>query len=118
VQEVDIVSIVSPLTKYAITVLEPSDIRYHLEKAIYLARTGRPGPVWIDIPLDVQASPIDDPATLRGFNPADVAMTEDSRMTPANLKVQISKIRRSSTGPSGPCCSSETAFGSRARKRK
>lgn len=92
VQEVDIVSIVSPLTKYAITVLEPSDIRYHLEKAIYLARTGRPGPVWIDVPLDVQASPIDDPATLRGFNPAEVAMTEDSRMTPANLKVQISKI--------------------------
>src|SRR5580692_6762156 len=78
VQEVDIVSIVSPLTKYAITVLEPGDIRYHLEKAIYLARTGRPGPVWIDIPLDVQASPIDDPATLRGFNPAEVAMTEDS----------------------------------------
>ena len=68
VQEVDIVAIVSPITKYAVTVVDPQSIRYHLEKAVYLARTGRPGPVWIDIPLDVQASPID-PATLKGFEP-------------------------------------------------
>jgi len=54
VQEVDIVSIVKPITKYAVTVLEPKDIRYHMEKAVYLALNGRPGPVWIDIPLDVQ----------------------------------------------------------------
>jgi acetolactate synthase I/II/III large subunit len=59
VQEIDIVSIVKPLTKYAVTVLDPNSIRFHLEKAAYLARTGRPGPVWIDIPLDVQATPID-----------------------------------------------------------
>ena len=72
VQEVDIVSIVKPITKYAVTVLDPASIRYHLEKAVYLARHGRPGPVWIDIPLDVQASPIDDP-TLPGFDPAGVA---------------------------------------------
>jgi acetolactate synthase-1/2/3 large subunit len=69
VQEVDIVSIVKPITKYAVTVLDPNDIRYHLEKAVYLAFHGRPGPVWIDIPLDVQASPIDDPSALRGFDP-------------------------------------------------
>jgi acetolactate synthase-1/2/3 large subunit len=56
VQEVDIVSIVSPLTKYAVTVLDPPSIRYHLETAVRLALTGRPGPVWIDIPLDVQAA--------------------------------------------------------------
>ncbi|MHB1744187.1 MAG: thiamine pyrophosphate-binding protein, partial [Acidobacteriaceae bacterium] len=60
VQEVDIVSIVRPITKYAVTVLDPCSIRYHLEKAVYLARTGRPGPVWIDVPLDVQAFPLDD----------------------------------------------------------
>jgi len=59
VQEIDIVSIVKPLTKYAVTVLDPQSIRFHLEKAVYLAQTGRPGPVWIDIPLDVQAAPID-----------------------------------------------------------
>src|SRR5580700_11152826 len=60
VQEVDIVSIVKPLTKYAVTVLDPNSIRYHLEKAVHLALNGRPGPVWVDIPLDVQAVPIDE----------------------------------------------------------
>ncbi len=92
VQEVDIVSIVSPITKYAITVLEPNDIRYHLEKAIYLARTGRPGPVWIDIPLDVQAAPIDEPARLSGFNPSELASLQISRVTPGDLKTQVSRI--------------------------
>jgi acetolactate synthase-1/2/3 large subunit len=72
VQEVDIISIVKPITKYAVTVLDPNDIRYHMEKAVYLAINGRPGPVWIDIPLDVQASPIDDPDELRAFYPAEL----------------------------------------------
>jgi acetolactate synthase-1/2/3 large subunit len=77
VQEVDIVSIVKPITKYAVTILDPQTIRYHLEKAAYLARSGRPGPVWIDIPIDVQASPIE-PETLAGFDPAEslVALRE------------------------------------------
>ncbi len=78
VQEVDIVSIVRPITKYAVTVLEPADIRYHLEKAAYLARTGRPGPVWLDIPLDVQASPIEDFAALRGFDPAELEKPDEA----------------------------------------
>lgn len=68
VQEVDIVSIVKPITKYAVTVMEPDDIRYEMEKAIHIARSGRPGPVWVDIPLDVQGAPIDE-TTLRGFEP-------------------------------------------------
>ena len=92
VQEVDIVSIVRAITKYAVTVLEPNDIRYHMEKAIYLARNGRPGPVWIDIPLDVQAAPIDDPSLLRGFDPVEVAAGESSRIKPFDLKTQIGKI--------------------------
>jgi acetolactate synthase I/II/III large subunit len=59
-QELDIISVVKPLTKYAVTVTDPVSIRYHLEKAVHLAFSGRPGPVWIDVPLDVQASPIDE----------------------------------------------------------
>jgi acetolactate synthase-1/2/3 large subunit len=92
VQEVDIVSMVTPITKYAVTVLEPSDIRYHLEKAIYLARTGRPGPVWIDIPLDVQAAPIDEPANLRRFDPSELAPLQASRITPGDLKAKVGQI--------------------------
>ncbi|MBN2575424.1 MAG: thiamine pyrophosphate-binding protein [Deltaproteobacteria bacterium] len=68
VQEIDIVSIVRPITKYAVTVMEPETIRYHLEQAVYLARSGRPGPAWVDIPLDVQAASIDVDA-LPGFAP-------------------------------------------------
>jgi acetolactate synthase-1/2/3 large subunit len=67
VQELPIVQIVKPITKYAETVMEPERIRYHLEKAVYLARYGRPGPVWIDSPLDVQASQIDE-NNLVGFS--------------------------------------------------
>ncbi len=67
-QEVDVVTMVQPITKYAATVMDPQDIRYHIEKAFHLARTGRRGPCWVDIPLDVQASQID-PSTLRGFTP-------------------------------------------------
>src|SRR5579872_3863356 len=72
VQELDIVSIVKSITKYAVTVLDPNDIRYHLEKALYIALHDRPGPVWIDIPLDVQASPLETPESLRGFDPAEL----------------------------------------------
>ncbi len=58
-QENDIVSMAKPVSKYAVTVMEPEKIRYHLEKALYLATHGRKGPVWIDIPLDVQNTEID-----------------------------------------------------------
>ena len=88
VQEVDIVSIVKPITKYAVVVLNPLDIRYELEKAYYLALNGRPGPVWIDIPLDVQASPIPDPSTLRGFDPSEY----ESAMANANLKDEVARV--------------------------
>jgi acetolactate synthase-1/2/3 large subunit len=67
-QEVDIVSMVKPITKFAAMVTDPQDIRYLLEKALWLAETGRPGPVWLDIPIDVQAMAID-PDALHGFDP-------------------------------------------------
>ena len=70
-QEVDITAIVSPVTKYAVTVRDPAAIRYHLEKAVFLARHGRPGPVWINVPLDIQAQTIE-PARLKGFSAAEI----------------------------------------------
>ena len=89
VQEVDICSIIGPITKYAVTVLEPNDIRYHLEKAVYLALNGRPGPVWIDVPLDVQASPIDE-AQLRSFDPSEFA--HDASLTgTSNIPYEVQK---------------------------
>ena len=67
-QEVDIIAMVAPVTKYAVTVMDPKRIRYHLEEAVYHARNGRRGPVWVDIPLDVQAAPIE-VEELIGFEP-------------------------------------------------
>lgn len=76
-QEINIIDIVKPITKYAVTVMEPNDILYHLDKAWCLAKSGRPGPVWLDIPLDVQAAQID-PAKLRRFNPDEVKPDYDT----------------------------------------
>jgi len=72
VQETDIVSIVKPITKYAVMVTDPADISYHLEKAVHLATTGRPGPVWLDIPLDIQSACIHKDR-LTHFNAKDLA---------------------------------------------
>ncbi len=63
VQEVDIIPMVRGITKYAVTLDDPSQVRVHLETALREMRSGRPGPVWIEVPLDVQAAPID-PDTL------------------------------------------------------
>jgi len=65
-QEIDIVSVVRTITKYAKTIVDPQSIRYELEKAVHIATHGRRGPVWLDIPLDVQAAMIDETG-LPGF---------------------------------------------------
>jgi acetolactate synthase-1/2/3 large subunit len=93
VQEVDIVSIVQPITKYAVTVLEPASIRYHLEKAVWLAGHGRPGPVWIDIPLDVQATPIDE-SCLAGFDPMEAGALPDDSELKARVRETIEALNR------------------------
>ena len=69
VQEVDVIPMVRSVTKFAVTVEEPRNVRCDLEKALYLMRSGRPGPVWLDIPLDVQAAPID-PSDLLSWDEA------------------------------------------------
>lgn len=92
-QEVDIVSIVSPITKYAVTITDPASIRFHLEKALYLAKCGRPGPVWIDVPLDVQAYPID-PAALEGFTPPAGPMFGDTSGAAAEVAGMLQTAKR------------------------
>lgn len=70
-QEVDVVAVVTALTKYAKTLIEPTDVRYELEKAFHYATSGRRGPVWLDVPLDVQSAMVDE-AVLRTFVPEPV----------------------------------------------
>jgi acetolactate synthase-1/2/3 large subunit len=93
-QEIDTISIVKPLTKYAATVLDPQTIRYHLEKAVFLARSGRPGPVWIDIPLDVQAAPVSE-GDLAAFDPAEIPALYDSAALPEQVSEVIGLLNRS-----------------------
>jgi acetolactate synthase I/II/III large subunit len=67
-QQLDIIRLVEPLTNYAVMIDDPQTIRFHLEKAYFLATSGRPGPVWIDIPLDLQWAQVD-PERLERFDP-------------------------------------------------
>ncbi len=69
-QEADIVSMVAPVTKYAVMVTEPRGVRYHLERALHLAMQGRPGPVWLDIPINVQGAEVA-PHELVAYDPAE-----------------------------------------------
>lgn len=76
-QEADIIAMVKPITKYAAQVDDPTQIRYHLEKALHLASHGRPGPCWLDIPIDVQSSQIE-ASGLRSFDPSELTNTSAS----------------------------------------
>lgn len=67
-QEVDIIRLVESITKYSVCLNDPKTIRFHLEKALYLAKEGRPGPVWLDVPMNIQGAMID-PDALPGFVP-------------------------------------------------
>ena len=86
-QEIDIVEVVRPITKYAEMVTDPRSIRYHLEKAFYLARSGRPGPCWLDIPLDLQGAMIKE-NELVGFTPS----SQDSAITRKHLTQIIPEV--------------------------
>lgn len=89
-QEADIISIVKPVTKYAAMLTDAKDVAVEMDKAIYAANEGRKGPVWIDVPLDIQNARIE-PETLRrcdhqGVAPAESATEEDIRRTVAELE--------------------------------
>jgi acetolactate synthase-1/2/3 large subunit len=93
-QEIDIVRMAAPITKYAVTVMEPNTIRYHLEKALFLATSGRPGPVWIDIPLDVQAAQIDSDE-LEGLSPSELTRPLNGVQLRAAVTRTIDLLNRS-----------------------
>lgn len=95
-QELNVVDIARPVSKYTVTVDDENDIRYHLEKALYLATHGRPGPVFVEIPLDVQKAEIE-PEKLRSFdpanNPAVLASEAKQSLLPEMMEGIVSLLR-------------------------
>lgn len=93
VQEVDVLSMIKPITKYAVTIDAPENVRKCFEEAIWHMHEGRPGPVWIDVPLDVQAAPID-PENLVGFEPPTTNANTDLTNALMGLKELLSNAKR------------------------
>jgi len=91
-QEADIVSMVTPITKYAKTVYNPLDVKYELDKAIAIALDGRPGPVWLDIPLDVQGAMVDE-KQMKEFNPSELVDTIKHELVDKQIQQLIEKIK-------------------------
>lgn len=89
-QETDIISIAKPITKLAMAVNDPSDIRFMLEKALYIANEGRKGPVLLDIPMNVQRQEIE-PDSLRGFVPPE---NDSSELDPKSIIDMINNAER------------------------
>lgn len=84
-QEGNVVEMARPVTKYAVTLLDPQKVRFELEKALYLARNGRPGPVWLDFPLDIQGAEVDE-------TKLDAFVPQEAGTDPSLLKEQVSNF--------------------------
>jgi len=95
-QELNVVDVVRPVSKYTVTVLDEKEIRYHLEKALYLSTHNRPGPVFVEIPLDMQAAEIE-PENLKSFDPAEFDEKEPV-LDPA-LMEKIAQLLREAKKP-------------------
>jgi acetolactate synthase I/II/III large subunit len=93
VQGFDIAKTVTNITKYAVLITDPKRVKYEFQKAIYLAESGRPGPVWIDIPQDVQAMQID-PKELEGFVPEKTENFPDIAAKLSTVKAMLQKAKR------------------------
>ena len=92
-QEVDIIRMVKGIAKYAVWVNEPETIAYHLERAWHLAQSGRPGPCWLDIPVDVQSARIDE-TKLRHYDPSEDPLPYDPAQAQAQAAAVLEKISR------------------------
>ena len=91
-QEFDITKSAQAMTKYAQMVIDPNDIRYCLEKAMYIATTGRPGPCWLDIPLNVQGGTVET-EELRGFDPEEYEDNLPPHIEDSTVEAIIDKIK-------------------------
>ena len=92
VQELNMIPIVESLCKYAITLNEPEKVKFELEKAVYLAKTGRPGPVWLEVPMDVQGAQII-PDDLESYTPpTSENLFDDDKF--ASLKDLLNESKR------------------------
>lgn len=92
-QEFDITRVVAPMTKYAEMLSKPKDAMYHLEKALFLAKNGRPGPAWIDVPLDIQSALIDD-KEFTHFDPVKEGYVEEYDVEEKTLDKVIELIKQ------------------------
>lgn len=90
-QEADIINMVRGITKYAVMVTEPTSIRYHLERALFIAESGRPGPVWLDIPVDVQGAYIDEDS-LEAYDSAEDEPVYDMETVSAQCREIVSRL--------------------------
>lgn len=91
-QEYDITPMVSHMTKYAEMIIDPKTVKYHLQKALYLAKNGRPGPVWLDVPLDIQGGYIDTDEFIE-FDPCELSESMVPEITETQIRTVIDKIR-------------------------
>ena len=91
-QEVDIVAMVKPITKYAKLIMDPTTIRVELERALHLASSGRPGPCWLDIPVDVQSAMIN-PDELAGYDPATDPLPYELAKLPSRCESIVRRLR-------------------------
>ena len=97
-QETDIVSIVKPITKYAVMITEAEKIKYYLEKAIYIAKEGRPGPVLLDLPMDIQRAEIN-LDSLVGFYESEEYKTKSRAEVNAQEVNKLIELIKSSKRP-------------------
>lgn len=91
-QEFNVIDSVKNMTKYAVMVTNPKEIAYHLEKALFLALSGRCGPVWLDIPLDVQGAKIETD-TLIHYNAEEEAVWKTPKTKNSAIEILLEKIK-------------------------
>lgn len=86
VQEINIIDLIKPVTKYSVMIEDPKMVKYHLQKAIYLAKSGRPGPTWLDIPANIQMGKID-PKDFVEFKSDEIKLDVDP-----DLKEKVTQV--------------------------